>query len=322
MQKHLSTARNNANNVSNASIIIVQGESGSGKSTWAREYIESQGSNKIVRINRDDIREMLHFSSTSFEKDVASVEELQLKYFLSEGYSVIVDNTHLSDKSIARLKNIAVNYKVPVTIHRMITSLEDCIRNDNTRTGKSHVGRAVIERQFLKSGRLQFDLQKKIVIVDTDGTVSDSHGIRSPYEENKVGLDRTYPVVVNWVRKLAEDHTIIIASGRHSTCGDETIAWYNKNNIPFDHIFMRHSWDNRHDFIVKEEILNELLGIVSKDQILMVLDDRPQVVEKTWKANGLMCIPVRGTPHHSLNCPNIGIDSKKSCEHCGAIGNF
>jgi predicted kinase len=322
MQQHKSPATNNPHIAGAVTLTIVQGESGSGKSTWAREYIDQHRERKIVRINRDDIRSMLHSSDTSLEKDVAAVEELQIRHFLSNGYSVLLDNTHLSLSSVSRLQNIAANMKVSSYIHRMETSLEDCIQHDEGRIGKSHVGRAVICRQFLKSGRLQLDPNKKIVLVDVDGTLANSTGIRSPYDEDAVGKDRVYPLIAAWVRELAKDHTILIVSGRHSTCGDATIAWLNFYQIPFDHIFMRHGWDSRHDYIAKSEILNELLGLVSKEQILMAIDDRYQVVEKAWRANGIKCIPVRGTPHHSLTCPNLGVDSKKTCEHCGAIGNF
>jgi len=204
----------------------------------------------------------------------------------------------------------------------MTTSFDDCVRNDNIRVGKSHVGRAVISRQFLLSKRLPFDINRPIILVDIDGTVSNSDGIRSPYDELHVGKDKIYPVIVKWVQSLYEDHTIFFVSGRHSTCGDSTINWMNRNNIPFHHIFMRHGWDNRSDFIIKEEILNELLGMVPKDQIKFTIDDRNRVIADCWRKNGLMCIPVRGTPHHSLNCPNVGIDQKKTCEFCGAIGNF
>jgi predicted kinase len=303
-------------------LTIVIGESGSGKSTWAREYIDRDQSKKTVRVNRDDLRAMLHSSSTTLERSVADIEALQIRYFLAHGYNVLSDNTHLNEKAVERLKSIAGDSKSKVVIHRMETTLEDCIRNDAGRIGKAHVGRAVIERQFLKSGRLILDPTKKIVIVDADGTLANSDGIRSPYDEKKVGLDRIYPVVRNWVRELAKDHTILIVSGRHSTCGDDTIQWLNKMDVPFDHIFMRHAWDQSHDTIVKKQILNELLAIVPKDQILMAIDDRYRVITECWKKNGLLCIPVRGTPDHSLSCPNHGVDQKKTCEHCGAIGNF
>jgi len=308
-------------------ILLLIGESGSGKSTFARQYILDHPD--FIRVNRDELRIELAAMPNAprgrkFEDFVAATERNRSISALKSGKSVLVDNTHLNSNTVNKWQNLSVDgIEFQIQLHRMTTSLEDCIQNDLKRKGTNgYVGRAVVERQFLLSGRLLLDLSKKIVLVDVDGTLANSDGIRGPFEENRVDEDQVYPVIADWVRNLYLDHTVCIVSGRHSTCGPKTVEWLQKNNIPFHHIFMRHGWDSRKDYIVKSEILNELLQLVPKEQIKMVLDDRPQVIQQCWKANGVFCIPVRGVTKHSENCSYYDMHQKYTCPMCGAIGDF
>lgn len=304
-------------------LLLMVGESGSGKSTFARDYCQLNPGSE--RISRDDLRIELAGSAGAptkgrdFESYVVKIQKLRAAAFLAQGKNVVIDDTNLNPNTRDMWRNFA-NHRGAFRIHRMMTSLADCIANDAKRSGKAHVGRAVIERQFLLSKRLYFETNWPVVIVDMDGTLANHEGIRSPYDEGRVHLDRIYEVVAEWVRTLSTDHIILIVSGRHSTCGDLTIQWLEQNNIPFNHIFMRHGWDHRHDTIVKQEILNELLGIIDPSRIKFILDDRPQVV-RMWKQNGLTVYPVRGTIDHAAACgrPN---KPNETCQECGAIGDF
>jgi predicted kinase len=371
MQKALASTKNGQLTTKNKpSITVVIGESGSGKSFWTREAIDSDSKHKSVRVNRDSIRAMLHQNSGSMEKHVISMEKDSIEYFISKGYSVFVDDTNLREATVTRWRELADSLQVEFKTHRMETPLDECISNDCKRIGDQHVGRAVIERQFLDSGRLKLPENQKIVIVDVDGTVANHEGHRGPFDEHMVIFDRPYKVVVDWVRRLAlgeetcrnsycthsildhdylrggcqhenehgmsdcrchefykpehsteERYTILVVSGRHSSCGDETVRWFDQHRIPFHHIFMRHSFDNRKDTIVKQEILDSILKLVPKEQIAFVIDDRPAVCAM-WKQNGLTVYPVRGTTDHTSNCPNIGAKFKGNCEHCGALADF
>jgi len=106
-------------------------------------------------------------------------------------------------------------------------------------------------------------------------------------------LDRCYLVVAQWLDELSEDHQIIIVSGRHETCNEDTVKWLELYSIPFDFLFMRRKDDNRSDTVVKQEILNIILDHIPKEHIKFVLDDRPKVI-RMWKENGLTVYPVRG----------------------------
>lgn len=290
-------------------LIVMIGESGSGKSTRAKEILEQgqkEGRN-IVRVNMDNIREMLFGKDSSWDlrlkpvnaKLVTKLEQQAVNLGLYGGYDVIVDDINLSQRTQQKWETLVheLNYdrenEIEFEIVRMDTPFEECIRRDNLRTGREHVGRAVIERQFLTSGRADFG-NKPIILCDIDGTLANSDGIRSPYDESKVFLDAPYFVICSWLDELAKDHTIVLVSGRHASCGPDTIKWLEYFVVPYDHLLMRNSGDNRPDTVVKQELLEGMYKCgVTKDQIKFVLDDRPKVIDM-WRSNGLTVYPVRG----------------------------
>jgi hypothetical protein len=133
-----------------------------------------------------------------------------------------------------------------------------------------------------------------VVIVDIDGTLADNTGVRNPFDESRVLFDKEYPIVTRWVRNLNWYYAIYIVTGRHNTCGQDTMHWLKEHNISYDRLYMRKAGDNRSDTVVKYEILNEILdsGVGLKD-ILFVIDDRPKVI-RMWKQAGLTVYPARG----------------------------
>ncbi len=271
------------------------GESGSGKSHFARSLVHESGGS-MVRINRDDLRSMVHnneVKSRKMEDFVIRLQETAAMLALESDMSVVIDDTNLNPTTQARWESIAVELGVEFMPYRMTTSLETCLERDSKRQGNARVGTAVIMRQFLESGRLPIDRGSPLVIVDVDGTLAHNDGHRSFYDETKVLLDKPIETVIKWVQELYKDHTVFIVSGRHSTCGEDTIGWLRRYEVPFHFIAMRHAWDNRDDCIVKKEILDAILKLVPKEQIKMAIDDRPKVI-RMWKDNGLKAIPVAG----------------------------
>ncbi len=282
-----------------ATLTVVVGEAGSGKSTWAKKHVRLVLANgrKIVRLNRDELRKMLgETDSWEFkpwrEGLVKEIEHHAASSALAKGYDVVIDDTNLTDSRQLKWFDLALESEANHFTHRMTTPFQECVARDMLRDGKEHVGRAVIERHFLTSGRADFEA-KQVVLVDMDGTLADCTGIRDPYDESLVHLDKPSIGVAQWVRNLAPEYNVVIVSGRHTSCGDATIKWLAENEIPFDHIFMRNSGDNRPDEIIKQEILNAMLRIISKTQIAFVIDDRPKVIEM-WRRNGLRVFPARG----------------------------
>lgn len=186
-------------------LIAMAGESGSGKSTKAKSMVAAalkQGK-KIVRLNRDSMRAMLFNSEWTYkrEKLVVGLEVQMACHALGSEYDVIVDDTNLSESNVERWKEVARRCNAEFNLMRMETPFMECVNRDALRTGKEHVGRAVIEKQFLASGRADFG-KKQIVLVDVDGTLMNHAGVRNAYDESMVHLDKPYEVVCKWVRNL------------------------------------------------------------------------------------------------------------------------
>ena len=114
-------------------LIILQGIPASGKTTWARQFVEESPLTR-VRVNRDDIRDMLgKYWVPEREELVSEIEESCVFEALSAGYTVVLDATNLNPKylegweSIANLPNVEIEYK------KFTINLEEAIERDSKR---------------------------------------------------------------------------------------------------------------------------------------------------------------------------------------------
>jgi len=347
-------------------LTVCVGISGSGKSTEVMQRVKrSQG--KTVRLNRDKMREMLFCGADWNKHNENFVRTWQMegaRIALQSGKNVVIDDTNCIRNTRQKWEEFAVEQKVKLCFLVMDVPLKECVERDIARgvpcptcgTPKGvMVGEEIIRRQYkdltsfnmsnrdmtptsptrawmerqalLKGGFVPRLVGRPWVLFDMDGTTADHRGKRNPYEEHKVLLDGCYEVVADWIRALAPSHNLCAVSGRHDFCGDDTCEWLEGYGIPFDHILMRYNGDNRPDVVVKQEILNELIAVIGKENIAFVLDDRPQVV-KMWRANGIKVYPVRGEPIHTPGCSQAHAKPKEGwvvggyCGECGALENF
>lgn len=275
-------------------VILTKGLPGSGKSTWAKELLKSNP-NAYKRINNDDLRKM--FDNVQFSHDMENfikkaVDSLVL-LALEEGKHVILDNTHLSDKPVNRIKEL-VKGKAEVIIEDKFLDvpLETCIKNDLKRL--ESVGKDVIVKmyeQHIKKTEpiIQDSTLPKAIIVDIDGTLAHMKD-RSPFDWQRVGEDECDDIIKGIVNAYDNLGTTIIMSGRDGSCRDITIKWLEDNNIKYDLLLMRAEGDFRKDSIVKKELFDN--NIKDKYFIEYVLDDRNQVVDM-WRDMGLKCLQVQ-----------------------------
>ena len=80
---------------------------------------------------------------------------------------------------------------------------------------------------------------------------------------------------------------MIIVSGRNEDFRAVTEQWLFWNDIPFDRLLMRKSNDHRADYLIKQDICDQLLA--EGLSIAFAVDDRQQVVEM-WRRNGITCL--------------------------------
>lgn len=274
---------------------MLKGLPASGKSTWAKAEVE-RTNKKTVRVNKDDLRAMMGGFDKVNEKIVLALRNRLIFDALSNGKSVIIDDTNLNIKHETDIRQITEWMRVNFIIKEFDTDVNECIKRDALRPNP--VGAKVIREM---SERYSFGIPKPefepvvqdvnlpwAIIVDIDGTVAHMNG-RSPYDYSLVSTDTIDESVQAIVHALTINHQIIFVSGRKAECKEETFKWLKQHFVMNFELHMRKDEDDRNDAIVKREILEEL---IKEYYIVAALDDRNRVV-KMWRESGIKCLQVQ-----------------------------
>jgi len=136
----------------------------------------------------------------------------------------------------------------------------------------------------------------RLIIADLDGTLSDYGHRISLYKKkdydafNKAGInDKPIENICNIIRMLHDEETkVVIMTARDEGCRKDTEKWLEMNDVPYDDLLMRPSWDGSPDPVCKQKLLEKHIDY--KD-IWFVLEDRKSVVDM-WRGEGLTCLQV------------------------------
>ena len=285
-------------------VIILQGIPGSGKTTWAREFIKDKPKNWVI-VSRDSIRNSLgEYWVEEREPLVTQIEKFEIVTALDNNFNVIVDATNLSKNTLNTLKDIVKSQSPDntITLKFFDTDLETCILRDSLR--QNPVGKDVIKRFYKKYIENKDDntftdtryiaLQDRdlppCIICDIDGTLALMNG-RNPYDDEQCINDKlNYYVNDILYDYLAKGFSIILLSGRQEKAREVTEKWLRKHLIKYKSLHMRASGDTRKDSIVKKELYEK--HIKNKYYVSFWLDDRNQVVDMVRKELGLLCLQV------------------------------
>lgn len=300
-----------------AELRIYRGLPASGKTTLAKAWVAADPGYR-ARVNRDDLRAMLHggyVDGGTEHRAVTKARDGLIGALLAAGISVVNDDTNLSQR---RARDIArIGRKAGATL--FVSDLTDvpldlCIARDDDRrrSGERSVGEKVIREMHERylAGRTYPlpPLEDPVSIgdlfhwtytpdptlppawmVDLDGTLA-LMGERSPFDWHRVGEDRLNEPVAEMVDLLgSRSRYIVVLSGRDASCRVATEDWLNDNGVEWDVLLMRPEGDMRKDAVVKLELFRE--QIAPRYRVLGVLDDRDQVVEM-WRSIGLFCAQV------------------------------
>ena len=94
-------------------LLILQGIPASGKSTFAKQWVEEDPKTRVI-VNRDSIRRGLGvYWVPSRETLVSSIEEHSVYEALDMGYNVCLDATNLNLKFLEKWVEIASLLNVP-----------------------------------------------------------------------------------------------------------------------------------------------------------------------------------------------------------------
>jgi len=282
-------------------LVIMRGPPASGKSTVVRQGYA--GTHVVV--NRDDIRFTMfgaYYGSTVNESVVTDVENSMIESALRSGRHTVVDATNLNHRALKTKLSLASRYDAEVVWHDLEVPLEEAIRRDASR--ERSVGESVVVGFYKRykinkeTGKIPnppealptfqhyvCDLTKPVAfIVDTDGTVANGDGIRSPYDASRYHLDTLNEHVGRVVTALSTDAKIVALSGRDEAYRGVTEIWWAEKGLTFDEFFFRPRRDVRMDAIVKYELFKE--HIEPNYNVLGAFDDRPQVI-RMWRTIGV-----------------------------------
>lgn len=134
-------------------IILTRGIQGSGKSTFAKEWVLEDPEHR-VRFNNDDIRNMLGKYWVPSREDLVSTIKMNfLIQATNFGYDIIIDNMNLNPKEITFYKEFINSYnkgdhdkQYELEFKDFKTSLEICIERDSKR--ENPIGAGVITSTY------------------------------------------------------------------------------------------------------------------------------------------------------------------------------
>jgi predicted kinase len=279
-------------------LILTRGIQGSGKSTWARQWVEEDPENR-VRINNDDIRNMLgKYWVLSRESLVSDIKEDLVKNAMNRGYDVVVDNMNLNPKEILFWKRIVDennkdvdSYKYEIEYKDFFIPLEECIRRDAMRPNT--IGEKVIRetwkryKHFIQTTEVErhvdnmrrYTGKPKCIVIDMDSTMCFNVTKRPWFGEGAAeGMINDVPNtgVCDVVRQLQEHYLVVVATGRDTSQEEVTKQWLAKQGINVDEYFFRTNGDYRKGVVVKKE---QIEAILEKYDIVSIFEDCEPIVQ-------------------------------------------
>jgi predicted kinase len=123
-----------------STLTVLVGLPGSGKTHWAREKIRSAPPGLVARLNRDDLRNMLHdgvFAGRDTEEDVIAIEKSAAAIVLSTPGTdrhVFIDDTNLKPATLVMWRTFAADLPAEfMALSFLDIPVETCIERDARR---------------------------------------------------------------------------------------------------------------------------------------------------------------------------------------------
>ena len=292
--------------MSTKKLILTRGIQGSGKSTWARKWVEEDPEHRI-RINNDDIRNMLGvYWVTSREGLVSDIKKRAAQYAMYRNYDIVVDNMNLNPKEVkfwedlvwahnetvgnnSELKDKYDSYEIE--FKDFFIPLEECIRRDAMRPNP--IGEKTIRdtwrryKHFIQTSEVEryvnnlkrYEGKPKCIVIDMDSTVCFNMSKRPWYGEGAAeGMVDDVPNtgVCDIIRQLQEQYLIVVATGRDTSQEEVTKQWLARQGINVDEYFFRTNGDYRKGVEIKKE---EITAILEKYDIVAIFEDCEPIVQ-------------------------------------------
>lgn len=132
-------------------IILCRGIQGSGKTTWAKQWVLEDPEHR-VRFNNDDIRNMLgKYWVPSREHLVSDIKKDFMVSAMEFGYDIVIDNMNLNSKEVEYYENLVDSTLGYMNCYSLeykdfFIPLEVCIERDSKR--ENPIGEEVIRKTY------------------------------------------------------------------------------------------------------------------------------------------------------------------------------
>ncbi|AXQ62704.1 polynucleotide kinase [Bacteroides phage PhiCrAssBcn20] len=132
-------------------IILCRGIQGSGKTTWAKQWVLEDPEHR-VRFNNDDIRNMLgKYWVPSREHLVSDIKKDFMVSAMEFGYDIVIDNMNLNPKEVEYYENLVDSVLGYANCYSLeykdfFIPLEVCIERDFKR--ENPIGEEVIRKTY------------------------------------------------------------------------------------------------------------------------------------------------------------------------------
>ena len=281
-------------------LILTVGIPGSGKTTWANEFVHNNPDSIIIE--RDEIRQSFYNQGHTFSDHLENqVKQIQKQNVIDairdpRTKNIIVSDTNLNPNVRQSFYQIAQNFDVGYQEKVFHESFNRCVQRNENRGNDQVVPYDVMKRMYEKKV-YQYSLQhqhssgkENAYIFDIDGTLADYMGQRNIFDYWSAGNDACNEEIAEVARALSNaGYMILVLSGREAYGREVTEDWFQRHNIPYHQIWFRGNEDYRKDFVVKYDLFFE--HIDPYYNVLGVFDDRRQVVDQ-WRRMGVRCFHV------------------------------
>lgn len=279
-------------------VLILSGLPGCGKTTFAKRWV-SEDPTKRERITISELRfGTLNRDNDRIAKDNAHIRATEA---IEKGKSVVIDDTHLTQGARMRWLELAKRKSCDSEVFELDESIQTCVWRDSKRFGRDRVGRAVIHRMALLTGRIDWNQMteaRPFIICEIDNVIANTQHREVWREQRPMNMEAYWYQVISdhpktqmirLLKYLALHNNIIFTSHRPiDRCGRNTEDWlekhFNNNGLEenYRYLFMRNAGDNRAEVEVKEELASLL---PPPSRVAMVLDTDPAVISM-WQAKG------------------------------------
>lgn len=259
------------------------------------------------------------FPDRKAENKVTQMEDKMITAGLNAGKDVMIDATHLGGSRVFkrierfRAQRALVNPDIVTKNYDFPIHIDEAIRRNAARERKVPV--KVIRQMYSGLGPngelLHVDgtypvrpfvapAERKLAVAfDMDGTLTDVRDIRHYVERDEgdkrnknfelfhrksLFMPANYAVLA--LAKQANENglAVIITTARNEAYREVTQKWLDDNGVVYENMFMRADNDQRPDYVVKHDMLNN--EILEHYDVVRCVDDNPQAIA-AWKFNNI-----------------------------------